>query len=162
MRSIAGYYIRFLLVASMLALFAAVPSQIVRAEPAGVTVERYYVTWEDEWRTSSTTFVNIEPTVGYYPLNLTFIPAVTGNYMLITSFTVSNSSTARQTSVQVMRNSTQMFSQTFTPGYAADYFTSGYTQVSQLTGEKPILIKCKSGPVTLPAPLKSGMPASLL
>lgn len=134
MRSIAGYFIRFLIIASMLALFSVVPSHIAQADPAGVTVERYYATWEDEFRTSSTTFVDIEPTAGYYPLNLTFTPAVTGQYMLIASFTVSNSATNRQTSVQLLSNGTQIFNKIFTPSYAADYFTTGHTQISQLTG----------------------------
>ncbi len=135
MRSMVCFYMRFLIIASLLALFTVVPAQVAQADPAGVTVERYYVTWEDEWRTSSVAYVDIQPTAGYYPLNLTFTPAVTGNYMFITSFTVSNSSTARQTSVQVLRNGTQIFSQMFTPSYGADYFTSGYTQVSQLEGQ---------------------------
>jgi hypothetical protein len=133
--SAAGYLIRILATVSLLALFPVAPLHVAKAEPAGVTVERYYATWTDEWRTSSTTYVDIQPTAGYYPLKMTFTPAVTGNYMLITSFTISNVATNRQTHVRVLRNGTQLFNQEFTPSYGADYFTSGYTQVSQLQGQ---------------------------
>ncbi|MBN2240075.1 MAG: hypothetical protein JW712_09900 [Dehalococcoidales bacterium] len=122
----------------VLSLFTGVivltPPETVLSDPAGVTVPRYYANWEEEWRTSSATFVDVEPSTGYFPLTLTFTPPDTANYLVVVCFSLSNSNTNYTTSVQVLLNSTQLFSQGYSPNSAIDYVTSGFTKILNLTG----------------------------
>jgi hypothetical protein len=121
--------------------FLVLPPQVAHADPAGVTVQRYYCIWENEWTTTSTSYVDIEPSTGYKPLNLTFTPPVTANYLLIVCFTVSNSDTSGTTSAQLLQNDTQIYLREWTPTSTLDYVTSGYTNVLPLTGGTPYTFK---------------------
>jgi len=114
--------------------FLVLPQQAARADPAGVTVQRYYCIWEAEWTTTSTSYVDVEPSTGYYPLKLTFTPPVTADYLVIACFTVSSSSTSGTTSVQLLQNTAQIYYREWTPTATGDWVGAGYTDVLSLSG----------------------------
>jgi len=133
---------RWLATLSLLVVsFLVLPPQVAHADPAGVTVQRYYSTWEAEWTTTSTSYVDVEPSTGYYPLQLTFTPPVTADYLLIACFTVSNSNTSGTTSAQLLQNTAQIYYREWTPTAVGDWVTSGYTSVLSLTGNTPYTFK---------------------
>ncbi|MBN1191820.1 MAG: hypothetical protein JXA46_18860 [Dehalococcoidales bacterium] len=135
---VTGYFCRFLLVLALIAIsFTIIMAGDARADPAGVTVQRYYAVWEDEWTTISTDYVDIEPGTGYYPLKLTFTPPDDADYLVIACFTVSNTSTTTSTSVQILYNSVQVYYRTWIPTAAGDHVTAGFADVYSLTGGTP-------------------------
>ena len=139
---LAGNFTRLWIILSLLVVsFLVLPPQVAHADPAGVTVQRYYSTWEAEWTTTSTSYVDVEPSTGYYPLQLTFTPPVTADYLLIACFTVSNSSTSGTTSAQLLQNTAQIYYREWTPTAVGDWVTSGYTSVLSLTGNTPYTFK---------------------
>ena len=55
---LAGNFTRLWIILSLLVVsFLVLPPQVAHADPAGVTVQRYYSIWEDEWTTTSTSLV---------------------------------------------------------------------------------------------------------
>jgi len=69
-----------------------------------------------------------------FPLKLSFTPPASGNYLLLFSSSISNSSTNYATSVQILQNNTQIFVQSYIPISATDYVILGFTEVIPLTG----------------------------
>jgi len=136
MPDIARCLTRLWIVLSLLLLgtFIAAPPQVAQADPPGVTVQRYYAAWEQQWGTANMTYSDIEPSTGYYPLKLTFTPPTTADYLVIAGMALSNSSTNIATSVQLSMNTVPVFSQSYVPNSAADYATTGFADVFSLAG----------------------------
>ena len=119
------------------ALFVISPlllPDITRAAPAGVTVNRYFCHWMGEVSTTNTTWTDPEPSAGYYPLQLTFTPPSTANYLILHAATLSNSSTSYQSSYQILIDSTALCSCPFTPREVGDYMPFYGHDVMELTG----------------------------
>ena len=115
--------------------------QVARAAPTGVTVNRYYTTWEARVETTSIDWVDPMPSTDYYPLKLTFTPPQTANYLVIGCATLSNSSTSYTTSWQFLRNTTEIQSRDFTPREVEDYVPFGCHEVVSLTGSTEYIFK---------------------
>ncbi len=128
-RVVAGLFLCVLLVVPPLLI-----PQVAQAAPPGVTVNRYFCYWMGEVSTTNTTWTDPEPSAGYYPLQLTFTPPSTANYLLIHCATLSNSSTSYQSSYRFLRDSTELCSCPFTPREVGDYMPFYWHHVMELTG----------------------------
>ena len=115
--------------------------QVAQAAPSGVTVNRYFCHWHDEVSTANTTWTEIEPSTGYYPLQLTFTPPSTADYLLLHCTTLSNSSTSYTTSYRLMRNDTELCNRAYTPEEAGDYVPFCCHKVMSLTGSTEYTFK---------------------
>jgi hypothetical protein len=130
-----------------------IPAGGIEADPAGVTVERYYCVWEDVFSTTSTSAVDIQPSAGYYPLKLVLTPPATADYLLLLSFTVTNEAENDATITELYQNGVQIYYRNFTPNTAGDWVTAGYTDVIMLTGGTEytfqIMVKTSGGAAAL-------------
>jgi hypothetical protein len=120
-----GIYLLMLMLASVIVIYPI----DVQADPAGVTLQRYYCTRENEWSTSSTSYIDVQPSSSYYPLQLTFTPPVDSPYLVIFCCSLSNANTSATTTVQVLQDTTQIYYRESTPYASGDWATPGFAEV---------------------------------
>ncbi|MEA2086401.1 MAG: hypothetical protein U9O84_05155, partial [Chloroflexota bacterium] len=100
------------------------------------TINRYYTTWEEEVSTTHTTWVDPEPSAGFYPLKLTFTPPAEGKYLVMACATLSNSSISYYTDWQFLRETagttTEICRRQYKPRQVGDYVPFGTHNVMAL------------------------------